>query len=131
MLKRRKFIIGGFIIFLAIGYLAYTGFASSATYYYTVGELLGLGSSVYDENVRVNGQVVPGSVEQESQGTILRFTIVDIEGEDSLPVVYQGVVPDTFKTGNEIVVEGYLNSTGLFEAHTLMPKCASKYVPEG
>ena len=129
MLRKKKFLIGGIIIFLAIGYLGYMGFQSSATYYYEVNELLQQGSSVYGENVRVNGQVAPGSVEQEAQGRILRFTMTDIEGKESLPVFYQGVVPDTFKVGNEVVVEGQLNSDGIFQAYTLMPKCPSKYVP--
>ncbi len=130
MLKKKKFLIGGIIVILSIGYLGYTSFMSAATYYYEVGELLEQGSSIYDETVRVNGQVAPGTVEQEAQGRILRFTIIDIEGEESLPVIYQGVVPDTFKVGNEVVVEGQLNSDGIFQAHTLMPKCPSRYVPE-
>ena len=127
-MRRRRFLIGGFIVFLAVGYLGYIGFQGAATYYYTVGELLEQGSSIYGENVRVNGQVAPGSVEQEAAGRILRFTIID--GEESLPVVYQGIVPDTFKVGNEVVIEGHLNSTGIFQAHTLMPRCPSRYVPK-
>ena len=130
MLRKQKFLIGGIILILAAGYLGYTGFMSGATYYYEVDELLAQGSSVNGENVRVNGQVAPGSVEQEAQGRILRFTMVDIEGKGSLPVVYQGVVPDTFQVGGEVVVEGHLASGGIFQAHTLMPKCPSKYVPE-
>jgi cytochrome c-type biogenesis protein CcmE len=59
----------------------------------------------------------------------LRFTIVDLEGDENLPVVYQGVVPDTFRVGNEVVIEGQLNSDGIFQADTLMPKCPSKYEP--
>ncbi len=105
------------------------GFSSSATYYYEVGELLAQGSSVYGDNVRVNGQVAPGSVEQEAAGRKLRFTIVDIEGKGDLPVFYQGVVPDSFKVGAEVVVEGKLNPDGTFQADTLMPKCPSKYLP--
>ena len=130
MLRKKRFIIGGIIVFLAIGYLGYMGFQSSATYYYEVSELLQQGSSIYGENVRVNGRVAPGSVEQEAQGTILRFTMIDVSGEESLPVVYQGVVPDTFKVGNEVVVEGHLNSEGIFQAHLIMTKCPSRYVPE-
>ncbi len=129
MLRKKKFLIGGIIVFLAIGFLGYMGFMGAATYYYEVGELLARGSSIYGENVRVNGQVAPGSVEQEAQGRILRFTMIDVNGEESLPVVYQGVVPDTFKVGNEVVVEGQLNSTGVFQANTLMPTCPSRYVP--
>ncbi len=125
---KRRFLIGGIIVFLAIGYLGYMGFQGSATYYYTASELIEHESSIYGENVRVNGQVAPGSVEQEAAGSPLRFTIID--GEDSLPVVYQGVVPDAFKVGNDIVVEGHLNSSGIFQAHTILVKCPSKYVPE-
>ncbi len=127
MLRKKRFLIGGIIVFVAIGYLGYTGFQSSATYYYTVSELLEQGSSIYGENVRINGQVTPGSVEQEPGGLILRFTIID--GEKSLPVIYQGVVPDAFKVGNEVVVEGHLNSASIFQASTILTKCPSKYVP--
>ncbi len=128
--KRKKFLIGGIIVGLALGYLGYNAFMGAATYYYEVGELLEQGSPVYGETVRVNGEVVPGSLEQESAGRILRFTIIDLEGEENLPVVYQGVVPDAFKVGNEVVIEGQLNSDGIFQADILMPKCPSKYVPE-
>ena len=130
MLKKKKFLIGGVIILLAIGYLSFMGFIGSATYYYTVSEIMEQGSSLYGENIRINGEVAPGSVEQESGSLVLRFTIVDVEGEASLPVVYQGVIPDTFKVGNAVVVEGEINSDGVFRAHTLMPKCPSRYLPE-
>jgi len=128
MLKKKRFLIGGIIVFLALGYLGYAGFEGSATYYYTVSELMEQGGSIYGENVRVNGQVAPGSVEQESGGLIMRFTIID--GEASLPVVYQGVVPDAFKVGNEVVVEGHLDSDSIFQTNTILVKCPSKYVPE-
>lgn len=128
MFRKKKFLIGGIIVVLAIGYLAYGGFMSSATYYYTVGELNGLGSSIYGDSVRVSGKVAPGSIEQERAGLTMRFTIV--EGEESLPVVYQGVVPDAFKVNNDVVVDGRLSSSGVFQADSILVKCPSKYVPE-
>ena len=128
MLRKKRFLVSGIILLVAIGYLGYTGFVGGATYYYTVSELMEQGSSIYGENVRVNGQVVPGSVGQEAQGTTLRFTIAD--GEENLPIIYQGVVPDSFKVGNDVVVEGHLDSDGIFQANTLMAKCPSKYVPK-
>lgn len=129
MLRRKKFIIGGLVIFAAIGYLAYVGFVHSMTYYYTVSELLAQQNLIYNENVRVNGQVAPGSVEQETGGR-LRFIIVDAQKEKGLVVVYQGAVPDSFKAGADIVVEGHLDPAGTFQARTLMPQCASRYVPK-
>lgn len=129
MLKKRKFLVGGIIVFIAVGYLGYMGFQSSATYYYTVSELAVQGNSIHSERVRVNGLVAPGSLEQEPGSFILKFIIT--EGEESLPVVYQGVVPDAFKVGNEVVVEGYLNQDGILQSNNILTKCPSKYVPKG
>lgn len=128
MLKKRKFFIGGIVIFLAIGYLGFMSFQSSATYYYTLTEFAQEGDSVYGENVRVKGDIGVGSVETEQAGRILKFILV--EGTESMPVYYQGVIPDTFNETFEIVIEGELGTNGVFEAHTLMPKCPSKYESE-
>jgi len=128
--KKKRFILGGLIIVLAISYLGYTGFKSSATYYYTVSEFTEQRGAVNGENVRVNGQVVDGSIEKNITERTLRFNIIDLEGKDSLSVVYQGIVPDAFKAGREVVVEGNLISSGVFEANNILTKCPSKYEPE-
>ncbi len=124
MLRKRKFLIGGIILLLAAGYLGYTGFVSSATYYYTVTEFSQMAKPP-DSVVRVGGKVAEGSVVQ--QGSSLRFSLVD--DARSLPVAYQGAVPDTFKPGSDVVVEGKLDSSNIFEAKSILTKCASKYVP--
>ena len=118
------------MLLTAIGYLGYVGFSGSAVYYYTVSEFIEQGSAIIDQNVRVNGQVLAGSVEQEAAGRILRFSIASPDGKEVVSVVYQGVVPDAFTEGNDVVVEGNLDSAGIFHAHTLIQKCPSKYVPE-
>ena len=128
MLKRKRFLIGGTIILIALTYLGYAGFQSSATYYYTVSELLGQGNTIYGQNVRVNGQVAPDSIEQKSGDLDLKFNVV--EGGKTLAVSYRGTVPDTFKSGVDVVVEGQLNPTGLFRASTVLTKCPSKYTPQ-
>ena len=128
MLGKRKFLISGLIIILAIGYLAYSEFQEWKIFYYKVSELRGQGGSLQGENLRINGQVAADSVERELDGLTLRFTI--IEGGESLPVVYEGVVPDAFKVGSSVVVEGHLNSAGIFQADSILTKCPSKYVPE-
>lgn len=125
MLKKKKFLIGGIIVFLAVSYLGFMSFQSSATYYYTLTEFARQGDSVYGENVRVKGEIASGSVQKAEAGRVLRFTLA--EGGHTMPVYYQGVVPDTFNEDFEIVVEGELGTDGVFQAHTLMPKCPSKY----
>ncbi len=62
----------------------------------------------------------------------LRFTLRDIEGQATVPVVYAGSVPDLFKVGREVYVKGQLTG-GTFMAteDSLVTKCPSKYAPEG
>jgi len=66
VLRKKRFLIGGIIVFLAIGCLVFMAFQGSVTYYYTVSELMEQGSSIYDQNVRVKGQITPDSVERET-----------------------------------------------------------------
>jgi cytochrome c-type biogenesis protein CcmE len=60
----------------------------------------------------------------------LRFRLRDRDGNASVPVVYRGSVPDLFKTGREVVVEGTLvNGTFVAVRNSLVTKCPSKYAP--
>lgn len=60
----------------------------------------------------------------------LRFRLRDIKGKATVPVVYRGSVPDLFKVGRHIVVDGRLRN-GVFVAvpGTMITKCPSKYSP--
>jgi cytochrome c-type biogenesis protein CcmE len=117
------------IIFIAIGYLIYTGFQGSTTYYYSVSEILAQGNAIYGEDVRVNGIVAGDSIEKEP-GAFNKISFTVVEGEKSLAVTYNGVVPDAFKGGNEVVLEGQLDSDSVFKADTIITKCPSKYEPQ-
>ena len=61
----------------------------------------------------------------------LHFRLRDRNGTVSVPVLYEGSVPDLVKTGREVVVDGKLRS-GVFVAvpNTLVTKCPSKYTPK-
>jgi cytochrome c-type biogenesis protein CcmE len=61
----------------------------------------------------------------------LRFQLQDVKGSASVPVVYRGSVPDQFKTGRELRLEGRLRS-GVFVAKkdSMRTKCPSKYTAE-
>ncbi len=62
----------------------------------------------------------------------MRFKLKDIGSRNAarVPVVYHGSVPDLFKTGRHVVVEGTLHN-GVFVAKpgSLTTKCPSKYAP--
>lgn len=127
MLKKRKYLIGGLILIAALIFLGYFSFMGGLTYYYEVGELLDETNSITGQTIRASGNVADDVVKD---GLELRFTILDMsDSETSLPVVYTGAVPDTFKVGNQVVVEGEYTG-GVFEAEAIIVKCGSKFIPE-
>jgi len=123
---RLKFVIGGAIILLVLGWLIFSSIEGASARYLTVDDLLAEGPS--DRVVRVSGIVVGESIDWNPQQLILRFEIADEGG--SLPVMYEGIRPDMFRDGAQAVVEGKYTSNGLFEASTLLLKCPSKYVED-
>ena len=128
MLKKKKYLIGGFVLIAALVFLGYLGFMGGLTYYYEVSELLDEASSISGQTVRVSGNVADDVVRD---GLEMRFTILDMnDSETSLPVIYSGAVPDTFKVGNQVVIEGKYTTAGIFEAEAIIVKCGSKYIPE-
>ena len=75
----------------------------------------------------MTGRVVKGSVERD--GTGITFRVRDRDGEGkSLPVSYDGTVPDPFRGGREIILTGAIEN-GVFvgEPDTLITKCPSKF----
>jgi len=126
MRKRNlKFIVGGVILVIAISYLVYTAIQKTALYYLTVSEFKDKEASVYGELVRVNGKVLDGSIQWNSKEDTLHFIITD--KKNKLPIIYKGIVPDTFKAGTDVVVQGRYTPKDIFEADKIMAKCPSKY----
>jgi cytochrome c-type biogenesis protein CcmE len=124
------------IILGTIGWLAYTGYGANKSYYVTIAELGGMGDKAYHSQLRVEGFVQPGSIEQE--GTHVSFVLNEYESHSpkagaghTLKVVYKGSEPppDTFKDDAQALAEGTYGRDGLFHANTLQAKCASKYAP--
>jgi cytochrome c-type biogenesis protein CcmE len=106
-----------------IVYAALSG-KGGLVYYYTVSEFKSLDKS-REGGFRINGRVSSGSIVRAASGVDVRFSMTD--GQQTLPVEYHGVVPDTFVDDAEVVVEGGLRSDGTFQATNLLAKCPSKY----
>ncbi len=121
-----KFLIGGAIILVVIGWLIFSNVQGSTAYYLTVEEVMGQGPS--DRMVRVSGLVVGETIDWDTQQMTLRFEIADEGG--SMPVIFKGVRPDMFQDGAQAVVEGKYTTKGVFEATSLLLKCPSKYLEE-
>jgi cytochrome c-type biogenesis protein CcmE len=123
--SRYKPIVISAVIVLVIGYLIYTGLRDTMVFYLTVSEVLAKPAENLTETQKVGGTVTAGSVQWDPKTLKLSFKLEDQKA--NLIVNYSGVVPDSFKPGTEVIVEGTYRGNGNFRATTIMPKCASKY----
>jgi cytochrome c-type biogenesis protein CcmE len=105
-------------------FLVYTSIAGGGTPLLRPSQLAG-----HSGRVTLAGKVV-GKRTGDAHGAGLRFTLRDEQGPATVQVLYHGTVPDFFKTGRHVVVDGRLRD-GVFVAvpDTLLTKCPSKYSP--
>ncbi len=122
-----KFIVAAVIVFGVVGWLSISAGRDSKSYYVTITELQAMGGKAYSRNLRVAGNVKPGSINHV--GTSATFTL--LEQGKMLQVTYQGSEPppDTFKDDAQALAIGTYGRDGVFHATQLQAKCASKYAP--
>jgi cytochrome c-type biogenesis protein CcmE len=103
--------------------LIYTSFSASTE----AKEPSQLLSAAPGTTYEMTGRVVKGSVRKDGEG--ITFRVVDRDGGGkSLPVTYEGTVPDPFRGGREIILTGSVeNGTFVGEPDTLITKCPSKF----
>jgi cytochrome c-type biogenesis protein CcmE len=109
-------------------FLLYTSIAGGGTPSIAPSELAGKSG-----DIQLAGVVV-GPVRGDAHVGGLRFKLRDIGRSGSrvtVPVRYQGSVPDLFKVGRHIVLDGELRGgTFVAEPGSMITKCPSKYVPK-
>jgi cytochrome c-type biogenesis protein CcmE len=106
-------------------FLLYTSIAGGGTPTIRPSQLPG-----HKGRVSLMGTVV-GKPAGDAHAAGLRFRLRDVKGTALVPVMYKGTVPDLFRTGRDVVVDGRLRN-GVFVAvpNTLVTKCPSKYSPK-
>lgn len=107
-------------------FLLYNSIAGAGTVSIQPGEL----AAHRGETVQLAG-IVLAPVRGDARAGGLRFRMRDIKGTASVPVVYEGSVPDPFRVGREVYLRGSLRK-GVFvaERNSLVTKCPSKYSAE-
>ena len=76
--------------------------------------------------IRLGGLVKEGSVKR---GENLQVNFAVTDGKSDVPVSYTGIVPDLFREGQGVVVEGRLEPGGTFKADTVLAKHDERYMP--
>jgi cytochrome c-type biogenesis protein CcmE len=124
--RRIRLILTLSVAILLAGALVYTSFSAS-TEASTPSALKA--NAEPGRSYEMTGKVVKGSVERK--GDLLQFAVRDRDGSASVPVTYEGVVPDPFREGREVIVSGELeNGTFVAERDSLVTKCPSKFTKD-
>ncbi|MGD2135819.1 MAG: cytochrome c maturation protein CcmE, partial [Gemmatimonadales bacterium] len=82
-------------------------------------------STFHNVGVKMGARVVHGTIERDVASQTIRFEVTD--GQQTYPVIYRGLAPDTFTDDVDVVVEGRLEPDGTFRATSLLAKCGSRY----
>jgi len=143
-----RFLLGGGLIVVAVGYLIYTAIMNTAEYYLTVDEVQARESELQGQALRVAGRVVPGSVSWDPSSLSLGFAIRTIpdpgssgvkpvssvnasESTQQFKVLCTGQPkPDMFAENRDVIVEGRLGADHAIVATQVLTSCPSKYVPK-
>jgi cytochrome c-type biogenesis protein CcmE len=98
---------------------------SGVDYFYTPSRVLAreVGPGV---NFRLGGLVAKGSV-QRGQGTTVAFDVTDTQA--TVPVVFDGILPELFREGQGIITVGKLEPDGRFRASSVLAKHDENYMP--
>ncbi|SRR6266540_499060 len=114
-----------------VGFLLKASMKEGAEYYKHVDEVAADIDNLRSKRLQVHGHVVDGSIEQ-AKGTLLyRFKIESRppRAPAVMTATYNGLVPDTFKSGAEVVAKGSLTADNQLAVvpDGIMAKCPSKY----
>jgi cytochrome c-type biogenesis protein CcmE len=115
----------------AVTFLLTASLKQGAEYYKHVDEVMSNVDAWRGKRLQVHGNVVDGSIEQ-AKGTLLyRFKIESRTPRPhaTIDATYTGLVPDTFKSGAEVVAKGTLTADNRLDVvpDGIMAKCPSKY----
>ena len=123
--KKIRVAVSFTIIVVVLVWLVLSGFNENMQYFTNISDVQAMGDEAYSMGMRVKGFLVPGSLQRSANSLEVKFVIA--EDDHEMNVRFAKELPDTFKDGAEVLVEGKYKPEGYFEAETLMAKCPSKY----
>ena len=125
--KRQRLIlilVAGTIFALAIGLILFA--LSDQIVYFQSPTDIATGLVEPGVRVRVGGLVEAGKIKYE--GNMVSFVITDQVHE--ITAEYSGILPDLFREGQGVVIEGKLEPSGIFTADTVLAKHDENYIPK-
>jgi len=119
------------VLFLVVGIAIAVGLTTYAlrqniNLFYDPTEIAA-GNAPVDVRIRAGGMVEEGSVKRDTDSLNVQFRVTDYSA--SVPVQYEGILPDLFAEGQGVVAMGRLNAEGMFVADQVLAKHDENYMP--
>ncbi|WP_148862365.1 cytochrome c maturation protein CcmE [Marinobacter fonticola] len=110
---------------VAVGLVTYA-FRQNINLFYDPSQIAG-GEAPLDVRIRAGGMVQENSVARDGESLLVRFKVTDFES--SVPVEYEGILPDLFAEGQGVVAMGHMREDGVFVADQVLAKHDENYMP--
>jgi cytochrome c-type biogenesis protein CcmE len=126
--KRRRLlaVLAGMGMLGIAAALVLNAFSDSLVFFYSPSDLK-TKAVPQGRMLRIGGLVEAASVKRAGDGKTVTFRITD--GDTAVPVTYSGVLPDLFREGQGVVVEGRLDGAGEVRAASVLAKHDERYMP--
>jgi len=125
--QRLVLVVFALVAIIGAGLLASYALRNEASYFYLPNQI----ASDPPETgvaIRLGGMVKEGSLQTLEDGITVSFVVTDQEAA-SVPVLYEGILPDLFVEGSGVVADGRMDANGTFVADNLLAKHDENYVP--
>jgi cytochrome c-type biogenesis protein CcmE len=125
--QRRLTMIGGALAVLAIAAALVLNALRDSIVFFSTPVMVAEQHIPAGKRFRLGGLVQPGSLVR-GDNLAVNFEVSD--GSATLPVAFQGILPDLFREGQGVVAEGALDAGGVFKADTVLAKHDETYMPK-
>jgi cytochrome c-type biogenesis protein CcmE len=123
--QRLIFIVASMLLSTGAVLLALQSFKDNLVYFYTPSEVIA-NLPAPSEVVRIGGLVKNGTIFHENG----RVHFIVTDGSRDLGVLYTGILPNLFREGQGVVVEGTMSKIPLqLNATTILAKHDENYMP--
>lgn len=129
--KRLTWVLLGIAVLAIAVTLILNTFRQNMVFFLTPTQIAqGEGGGAPGKPIRIGGMVEKGSIEREPGTLKMRFIVTDFA--HTIPVVYEGVVPDLFRENKGVVATGTIEpgeNGPLFKASEILAKHDENYMP--
>ena len=126
--RRMGIILGGLATLGIAAGLVLTAFEDSVVYFHSPTDIATRADIKKDRRLRVGGLVKQGSWQKANDGLTHKFFVTDTAHD--IQVAYKGIMPDLFREGQGVVMEGKLLPDGSFRADEVLAKHDENYMPK-